>query len=146
MKLVFEHRDKLSTAFYAILSPDGAQLTTLSHRAKLPFTEACLCETMRLSTLLPLGIPVSTTCDTNVGAYCVLSIVCLVYCVSCLLCVLSIVCLVYCVSCLLCVLSIVCLVYCVSCLLCVLSIVCLVYCIVSLYVDEITVLFDYNIE
>ncbi|KAK2192017.1 hypothetical protein NP493_40g00036 [Ridgeia piscesae] len=47
----------------------GAQLPTLSHRSKMTFTEACLCETLRLGTLLPLGVPVKTTCDTSVAGF-----------------------------------------------------------------------------
>ena len=49
------------------LPPGGAQLPTLSHRSKMVFTEACLCETLRLGTHLPLSFPVQTTCDTSVG-------------------------------------------------------------------------------
>ncbi|KAK2142505.1 hypothetical protein NP493_4838g00000 [Ridgeia piscesae] len=35
----------------------------------MTFTEACLCETLRLGTLLPLGVPVKTTCDTSVAGF-----------------------------------------------------------------------------
>ncbi|KAK2175837.1 hypothetical protein NP493_703g01009 [Ridgeia piscesae] len=47
----------------------GAQLPTLSHRSKMVFTEACLCETLRLGTHLPLSFPVQTTCDTSVAGF-----------------------------------------------------------------------------
>eukprot|EP00058_Branchiostoma_floridae_P016688 XP_002602176.1 hypothetical protein BRAFLDRAFT_58437 [Branchiostoma floridae] len=47
----------------------GASLPTLSHRSRLPYVNACLLETMRIRTLVPLAIPHSTTQDVKVQKF-----------------------------------------------------------------------------
>ena len=45
------------------------ELPSLRHRSELSYTEAVLHESMRLSSIVPTGIPHMTTCDTSVGQY-----------------------------------------------------------------------------
>eukprot|EP00058_Branchiostoma_floridae_P019613 XP_002605103.1 hypothetical protein BRAFLDRAFT_84227 [Branchiostoma floridae] len=47
----------------------GAILPTLSHRSQLPYVNACLMETMRIRTLLPVSLPHATTQDVKVSGY-----------------------------------------------------------------------------
>ena len=45
------------------------RLPSLADKSKLPYIEATICEVMRRWTVIPLGIPHSTVCDTEVGGY-----------------------------------------------------------------------------
>ena len=48
---------------------DPLDLPRLSHRPDLCYTEAVIRESMRLSTVVPLGIPHTTRCDTKLNGY-----------------------------------------------------------------------------
>jgi len=41
----------------------------LDDKQRLPFTDACMMETMRLGIALPLGIPHSARVDSKLGKY-----------------------------------------------------------------------------
>ena len=43
------------------------RLPSLEDRGRLPYTEATMMEVLRFSSILPLGVPHSTTCDVNSG-------------------------------------------------------------------------------
>ncbi|CAG2206620.1 Cytochrome P450 2C29,Cytochrome P450 1B1,Cytochrome P450 2C31,Cytochrome P450 2B4,Cytochrome P450 2F2,Cytochrome P450 2K4,Cytochrome P450 2C13, male-specific,Cytochrome P450 2C7,Steroid 17-alpha-hydroxylase/17,20 lyase,Cytochrome P450 2B1,Cytochrome P450 2C40,Cytochrome P450 2U1,Cytochrome P450 2S1,Cytochrome P450 2C39,Methyl farnesoate epoxidase,Cytochrome P450 2C27,Cytochrome P450 2C37,Cytochrome P450 2J6,Cytochrome P450 2D15,Cytochrome P450 2C11,Cytochrome P450 2A10,Cytochrome P450 2C38,Cytochrome P450 len=45
------------------------RLPTIKDRENLSYTEATLHEAMRLGTVVPVGLPHSTMCDTKVGGY-----------------------------------------------------------------------------
>ncbi|XP_066305363.1 cytochrome P450 2U1-like [Branchiostoma lanceolatum] len=47
----------------------GESLPTLSHRAQLPYVNACLLEVMRIRPLLPVALPHATTQDVKVRDY-----------------------------------------------------------------------------
>ncbi|XP_066283558.1 cytochrome P450 2D6-like [Branchiostoma lanceolatum] len=47
----------------------GDAVPTLSHRARLPYTEATVMEVQRVRTTVPLGIPHATTQQVKVGRY-----------------------------------------------------------------------------
>ncbi|KAL7641280.1 UNVERIFIED_CONTAM: hypothetical protein RMT77_008418 [Armadillidium vulgare] len=46
-----------------------SRLPSLDDMPHLPYTEATICEVLRRSTVIPLGTPHSTTCDTKIGDY-----------------------------------------------------------------------------
>ncbi len=43
------------------------RLVTLEDRGQLPYTEATMMEVLRFSSIVPLGVPHSTTCDVMLG-------------------------------------------------------------------------------
>lgn len=45
------------------------QLPRMSHRSELAYTEAALHESMRLSSVIPAGLPHKSVCDTSIGGY-----------------------------------------------------------------------------
>lgn len=47
----------------------SGRLPELDDRVKLPFTEACIREILRLETLVPSAIPHRAQCDTKIGSY-----------------------------------------------------------------------------
>ncbi|XP_078621648.1 cytochrome P450 2U1-like isoform X3 [Branchiostoma floridae x Branchiostoma japonicum] len=47
----------------------GASLPALSHRSQLPYVNACLLETLRIRTLVPLSAPHATTQDVKVQQF-----------------------------------------------------------------------------
>ena len=57
--------DKFSCLF---VGQDG--MIKLSDRARLPYTEAVLHETLRMRPVAPLGLPHTTACDTKLRKYC----------------------------------------------------------------------------
>ena len=47
------------------------RLPTLSDRMSLPFVDAFIHETLRMSSIAPMAVPHKTTCDTSIGGYAV---------------------------------------------------------------------------
>jgi hypothetical protein len=47
----------------------GRRCPSIADRQILPYTEACLYETMRAGVIAGLGLPHLTICDTSVGMY-----------------------------------------------------------------------------
>ncbi|XP_061167194.1 steroid 17-alpha-hydroxylase/17,20 lyase-like [Saccostrea echinata] len=47
----------------------GTRRPSINDRPNLPFTEACVYETLRLGNVAAFGLPHSTLCDTQVGGY-----------------------------------------------------------------------------
>ncbi|XP_055995738.1 steroid 17-alpha-hydroxylase/17,20 lyase-like [Ostrea edulis] len=47
----------------------GRRCPSIADRQSLPYTEACIYETMRAGVIAALGLPHLTICDTNVGGY-----------------------------------------------------------------------------
>lgn len=45
------------------------QLPTLANRAELPYVEAFIHETLRMSSIAPMAVPHKTTCQTSIGGY-----------------------------------------------------------------------------
>ena len=45
------------------------RLPSLDDTRRLPYVEIAIFEVMRLKTLLPLGVPHNTSCDTEVGGW-----------------------------------------------------------------------------
>jgi len=45
------------------------QMITLEHRGSLPYCEAFIHETMRMSSIAPMAVPHKTTCNTSIGGY-----------------------------------------------------------------------------
>ena len=52
---------------FMMVKISGKQPLTMADRSKLHYTNAVLHETMRIRTLVPLGVPRKTTCDTSIG-------------------------------------------------------------------------------
>lgn len=50
------------------LCKGGAQ-PTIKDKENLPYTAACLLETQRFYSFLPMGLPHKTTCDTDIGEH-----------------------------------------------------------------------------
>ncbi|XP_046554024.1 steroid 17-alpha-hydroxylase/17,20 lyase-like [Haliotis rubra] len=64
------HPDTQAKVHQEIDKALGARLfPKVSDRSSLPFTEAVLHESMRLNTVVPLGVPHTTLCDTHIGNY-----------------------------------------------------------------------------
>ena len=52
----------------------GSEQPSMKHRSKLDYTEACLFETLRLGSVVGLGVPHMTICDSQVGKELLLSL------------------------------------------------------------------------
>ena len=50
-------------------APGHERLPGTADRADLAYTEAVLHESMRMASVVPIGLPHSTTCDTMLGLY-----------------------------------------------------------------------------
>ena len=62
-----EIQDKVHEELYRVIGPDA--LPTVDDRTRLPYTFACLAESMRYRTIGPLAVPHQATQDTEVGGY-----------------------------------------------------------------------------
>ncbi|XP_001632993.2 cytochrome P450 2E1 [Nematostella vectensis] len=52
-----------------VIGRDKNTVITLKDRDRLPYVEAVIAETMRISTAVPLAIPHKATCDTTINGY-----------------------------------------------------------------------------
>ena len=58
---------RLQTELDAVLPRD--RLPSMDDKAKLPYMEATILEIMRIRTVVPLGVPHLTLCDTELSGY-----------------------------------------------------------------------------
>ncbi|ODN00353.1 Cytochrome P450 2B1 [Orchesella cincta] len=60
-------QQKLQAEIDAVVG--SSRLPSISERSKMPYTEAVIAETLRLSNVVPLGVPHRMTCDKLFHGY-----------------------------------------------------------------------------
>ncbi len=69
LALLVNHQDIQQRAYNDIMEAIGDQIPTCEDKAKLPFIEAIILETLRYGTVIPVGVAHYTTTDTELDAY-----------------------------------------------------------------------------